>query len=105
MIVQMDLVYTLGTLLEGLLRLPAVKVFDLKLPLVLGHYEGLLSGRYPINPILTQLLGLSEHKSLLCRGVPVTLHGLISGAGVQAELLLVMSHLILVFHTEYGDDD
>jgi hypothetical protein len=88
-----------------LLRLPAVKVFDLKLPLVLGHNEGLLSGRYPINSILTQLLGLSEDKPLLCRSVPVALHGLISGAGVQAELLLVMRHLILVFYTECRDDD
>ena len=105
MVVQMVLVYTLRTLLEGLLRLPAVKVFNLKLPLVLGHDEGQLSGSYPINPILTQLLRLSEHEPLLCRGVPVALHGLICGAGVQAELLLVMSHLILVFHTECGDDD
>ena len=80
MIVQMVLGYALCTLLEGLLSLPAVKVFDLKLSLVLGHYEGQLSGSYPINPILTQLLGLSEHEPLLCRRVPVALHGLISGA-------------------------
>lgn len=43
MVVQMVLVYTLCTLLECLLRLPAIQVFDLKLPLVLGNDEGVLS--------------------------------------------------------------
>ena len=78
MVVQMVLVYTLSTLLESLLRLPAIKVFHLKLSLVLGNDKGLLCGSYSINPILIQLLGLCEHKPLLRRSVPVTLHGLIS---------------------------
>jgi hypothetical protein len=105
MVVQMALVYSLCTLLEGLLCLPAIEVFDLKLPLVLGNYDGLLCGSYSINSVLIQLFGLSKHKPLLGRSVPMTLDGLIRRAGVQSELLLVVSHLILVFYTECRDDD